>query len=188
MEVGGRDVGWKIKPGCHLLLFYEAQSDNLLHAIRWVNRPPTTCPARLSEQPLGLMIYSLHSTVTLNLFTLQLPEGSDVFFLPPLCRSCLNAQQWTLTVHDDFMFLLSEGAPRLQIVFSQETKYLSHSLRNAVSKVNMVSVVAQDWTTRQQSNSTSNDPISLREMSIKTAITCKNSVNKSTLSATDWQI
>ena len=72
---------------CHLLRFYEAQSDNLLHTIRWINRPPTSCAARPSERQPGLMIYSSPSTVTLNLFALQLPEGSDVFFSRPLAAA-----------------------------------------------------------------------------------------------------
>lgn len=78
----------KWKTGCLLLPFIEAQSDNLWHTIRWVNRPPTTCSFRLSERRPGLVIYSLHSTAAPNLFALQLPKGSDVFFFRRLCYSC----------------------------------------------------------------------------------------------------
>lgn len=90
----------KHRAGCHLLGFYEAQSDNLLHTIRWINRPPTSCSAHLSEHQPGLMIYSLPSTVTLNLFGLRLPKGSDVFFSRPLAAAVKmhNGELWQLTM------------------------------------------------------------------------------------------
>lgn len=125
-----------INAGCHLFSLYEAQNDNLLHMIRWINRPPTTCVALLSEQPPALVIYSLHKTGTLNLSALQLPKVSDVFFwhLPLLqLLKCTAAESDSLrwfyvfaAVHD----LLMEGAQRLhQVIFSQDTRYLSCGLQ-----------------------------------------------------------